>query len=93
MKNVDINSCSYYSSSTFNKIFENSGIDASDSLNALHMNIRGLEAHFNDFLAYLCIFPIHFDIICLTEAHLSRNNIYLDSDRFDLDGHIKFTVQ
>ena len=33
MKNVDINSCSYYSSSKFNKIFENSGIDASDSLN------------------------------------------------------------
>ena len=39
MKNVDINSCSYYSSSTFNKTFKNSGVDASDSLNTLHINI------------------------------------------------------
>ena len=39
MKNADINSCSYYSSSTYNKIFENSGIDASDSLHTLHMNV------------------------------------------------------
>ena len=66
MKNVDIHSCSYYSSFTYNKIFENSGLDASDSLNTLHMNIRGLETHFSDFLAYLSTFPIHFDVICLT---------------------------
>ena len=58
MKNVDINSRSYYSSSTYNKIFENSDIDVSDSLNTLHMNIRGLETHFSDFLAYLSTFPI-----------------------------------
>ena len=41
------------------------------------MNIRGLETHFNDFVTYLSTFPLHFDVICLTEAHLYNKKIIL----------------
>ena len=56
------------------------------------MNIRGLETHFNDFVTYVSTFPLHFDVICLTEAHLNNKKNYLDTDRFDLEGYTSFKV-
>ena len=92
LKNSDINSSNYYTATSFEKIFKDSSNDINNSLNILHLNIRGLETHFNDFMTFLSTFSLHFDIICLTEAHLYNKNKYLDSDRFHLEGYTSFKV-
>ena len=76
LKTLDLNPSNYYTSTSFEKIFKDSN-DINNSLNTLHMNIRGLETHFNDFVTYLSTFPLHFDVICLTEAHLYNKKIIL----------------
>ena len=93
LKNSDINSSNYYTSTSFEKIFKDSSNDISNSLNILYLNIRGLETHFNDLVGYLSTFSLHFDIICLTKAHLYNNNKYLDTDRFHLEGYTSYKVQ
>ena len=45
-----------------------------------------------DFVAFLSTFSLHFDIICLTEAHLYNKNKYLDTDKFHLEGYTSFKV-
>ena len=90
LKNSVINSSNYYTSTSFETIFKDSSSDINNSLNILHLNIRGLETHFNDFVAFLSTFSLHFDIICLTEAHLYNKNKYLDTDRFHLEGYTSF---
>ena len=91
LKTLDLNPYNYYTSTSFEKIFKDSN-DINNSLNTLHMNIRGLETHFNDFVTYVSTFPLHFDVICLTEAHLYNKKNYLDTDRFDLEGYTSFKV-
>ena len=43
-------------------------------------------------MTFLSTFSLHFDIICLTEAHLYNKNKYLDTDRFHLEGYTSFKV-
>ena len=93
LNNLQNNTCDYYTSKTYNNIFENSNCKVSDNLNIIHINIRGLEAHFNDFISYLSTFSKNtFDIICLSEAHLFKSNSYLDLDRFDIEGYTSYKI-
>ena len=43
-------------------------------------------------MAFLSTFSLHFDITCLTEAHLYNKNKYLDTDRFHFEGYTSFKV-
>ena len=79
--------CKYYTSSTLSSIFVDNKHSRSDSFNLIHVNIRGLETHFNDFLTFLSTFDFAFDVICLSEAHLCMDKTYLDSDRFHINNY------
>ena len=68
-------------------IFVGNKHSRSDSFNLIHVNIRGLETHFNDFLTFLSSFDFVFDVICLSEAHLCMDKTYLDSDRFHINNY------
>ena len=59
LKTLDLNPSNYFTSTSFEKIFIDSN-DINNSLNTLHMNIRGLETHFNDFVTYSKYIPSSF---------------------------------
>ena len=82
--------CKYYTSSTLISIFFDNKHSRSDSFNLIHVNIRGLEIHFNDFLTFLSTFDFTFDVICLSEAHLCMDKTYLDSDRFHINNYTRY---
>ena len=71
LNNFHINTGSYYATSSFKKIFDNSDHNINDAINAIHINIRGLETYFNDFVSYHSTFHFNLDIIYLSEAQLS----------------------
>ena len=79
--------CKYYTSSTLSSIFVDNKHSHSDYFNLIHVNIRGLETHFNDFLTFLSTFDYTFDVICLSEAHLCMDKTYLDSARFHINNY------
>ena len=82
----------YFTHSSIDNIFKASDIRIDDALKSLHINIRGLETHFDDLLSYLLTFSFRFDIICISEAHLDTSKSYLDSVRFDIDGYCQYQV-
>ena len=48
-QHLSLKNCKYYTSSTLSSIFIDNKHSRSDSFNLIHVNIRGLETHFNDF--------------------------------------------
>ena len=68
------NECKYYTSNTINNIFDECNHNIDNTLNLIHINIRGLEKHFDDLIIYLGTFSIKFDVIqscAISIRHLS----------------------
>ena len=94
-----ITPCKYYTHSSIDKIFNssdntsiNTSININNSLKTIHVNIRGIENNYLNFVTFLKSFSFNFDIICLSEAHLDNNKSYLDTDRFDIEGYTQYKI-
>ena len=72
--------CNYYVEDSFNKKIRNL---QSNCLSLLHLNIRSLPRHYNEFKCYLDNLDINFSVIGLTETWLKSSN----SDLYNLDGY------
>ena len=79
----------YYTAEKFNTLLQSNKY-TNNSLKILHLNIRGLEAHYEDLVLFLNTLDTSFDIITLSECHLSNKNTYLNNRRFSLDGYDNF---
>ena len=86
------NECKYYTSNTINNIFDECNHNTDNTLNLIHINIRGLEKHFDDLITYLSTFSMKFDVICLSEAHLHDKNNHLILDRFEISEFISYKL-
>ena len=86
------NECKYYTSNTINNIFDECNHNIDNTLNLIHINIRGLEKHFDDLITYLSTFSVKFDVICLSEAHLHDKNSHLIRDRFEISEYISYKL-
>ena len=81
----------YYTAEKFNKLLQCNKY-TNNSLKIIHLNIRGLEAHYDDLLLFLNTLDTSFDIITLSECHFSSKNTYLNNRRFSIDGYDNFFV-
>ena len=86
------NECKYYTSNTINNIFDDCNHNIDNTVNLIHINIRGLEKHFDDLITYLSTFSVKFDVICLSEAHLHDKNSHLIRDRFEISEYISYKL-
>lgn len=50
---------------------------SSRDLSVMHLNIRSLNAHFDEFVALVQLLPIKFDVICFTESWLRDSTKHL----------------
>lgn len=89
-----INSCidnfEYYSVEKFNvKITPNE-----NDFSIISFNIRGLAANFDNFVTYLSIFKLKFDVIIATECHIQDNIIgpKIIENMYSISGYNKFYV-
>ena len=76
----------YFTTETISSILE-SPDSLKSSLKSIHFNIRGIESNFTNFLLFLKSLPFQFDVISLSETHLPRSKIYLNNDKFNLEGY------
>ena len=65
----------YYTAEKFNKLLQSNKY-TNNSLKIIHLNILGLEAHYDDLILFLTTLDMSFDIITLSECHLSNKNTY-----------------
>ena len=91
LNNFNIDSFDYYTPDKLNRTLDNNETYRS-ALKIIHINIRGLELHFDDLNLFLNTFNNPFSIITLSECHLRNNNTYLNNNRFHIAGYDKFFV-
>ena len=91
LNKFDPNNFDYYTAEKFNKFLQ-SNSNVHKSLKILHLNIRGLETHYQDLVLFLNTLNTSFDVITLSECHLRNSNTYLNRNRFTINGYNNFFV-
>ena len=91
LNKFDPNTFDYYTAEKFNKLLQSQKYN-NRSLKVLHLNIRGLEAHYQDMILFLNTLNTSFDVITLSECHLRKSNTYLNCNRFAINGYDNFFV-
>ena len=89
LNKFDPNAFDYYTAEKFNKLLQSQKYN-NRSLKVLHLNIRGLEAHYQDMILFLNTLNTSFDVITLSECHLRKSNTYLNCNRFAINGYDNF---
>ena len=88
LNNLKIDEFTYYTTDKFNKCII---IDPALDLAALHINVRGLECNYDNFMMYLNSLSLTFDIMVLSECHISNTGNYGNIDsRLEIQGYNKF---
>ena len=66
----------YYSTTDFNEMYANKyKLDKNSDLKIINLNIRGIERNYDNLVNYLATIEPQFDVICLTECHISNNKL------------------
>ena len=68
----------YFNSDLFNSKFNNNVHKLGNNLSIMHVNIRSISANGDELIAYLETLIFKFDIICLTETWLNKDNFVDD---------------
>ena len=79
----------YYSIEKFNSMCKDKS-SLNNSLKIIHLNIRGLDKNFDNFITYLNTLDQSFDVITLSECHLQVNANC--DNRFKIEGYDNFFV-
>ena len=86
-----IESAKYYTINEFNNAFAN--ISESTDTKILNQNIRGIEKNFENLTSYLSTLKSKFNIICLTECHITKETADSDLEKYKIDGYQFFHVK
>ena len=76
----------YYSINKFNLLCKNKQ-NFNNCLKIIHFNIRGLNKNFDNLVTFLSSLEHSFDVITLSECHISNTNC---DNRFKIDGYDNF---
>ena len=86
---LNSNTFDYYTIDKFNKLYTNYN-NINTSLKICHLNIRGLSKKFDNLVTYLNSLNQTFDIITLSECHITElNNI---QNMYNIEGYDNFLL-
>ena len=89
LNNFNLDNFDYYSIDKINTLF-NKHNNINKSLKIVHFNIRGLVKNFDNLILYLSSLDHTFDVITLSECHITLNNNI--DNRYKIEGYDNFFV-